>query len=70
MPYRPPDRQLQKDKPLTDEERRLRIKEVQAEQEEKLREALGDELFEWLDAFEGDVDVLGQDWPVSCFKIR
>ena len=57
---------------MTDEERAQRVKELQAEQEERLRGALGDDFFEWLAEYdEGlnewlrrlrqDADVLAQD---------
>jgi len=71
MPYGPV-RESQRDKPLTDEERARKIREVQAEQEERLRQAIGDDFFDWLTEYdEGlnewlrrlrqDVDVLTQD---------
>ena len=43
---------------MTDEERTQRIKELQAEQEERLRRALGNDLYDWLESFEDDLDVL------------
>ena len=45
---------------MTDKERARKVREVQAEQERRLRDALGDELYDWLEAFEQDTDVLGQ----------
>ena len=71
MPYSPTAKP-QKDKPLTEAEREQRAKELQAEQEERLRRALGDDFFEWLAEYdEGlnewlrrlrqDADVLAQD---------
>ena len=62
----------QKDKPLTEAEREQRVKEVQREQEDRLRQAITDEFFEWLNEYdEGlnewlrrlrqDVNVLTQD---------
>ena len=62
MPYGPTVKS-KKGKPLTDEERAQRVKELQAEQEKRLRRALGDDLFEWLQGFEGDMDVLGVELP-------
>ena len=38
-----------------------KIKKLQAEQERRLREALGEDLFEWLQDFAQDIDVLGND---------
>ena len=60
MPYGPDSEQPSKP-PLTDSEREQKVRELQAEQERRLREALTDELFEWLEAFEGDLDVLDRD---------
>jgi len=54
MPYG----QSQGGSPLTDEER---AQKVQAVQERRLRKALGDDRFQWLQDFEHDADVLGQD---------
>jgi hypothetical protein len=59
MTHRPDSEEPNKS-PSIEGEGEQRIKEVQQEQERRLREALGDELYEWLDAFEGDLDVLGQ----------
>ena len=60
MPYGPDSEQPSKP-PLTDAEREQRIKEIQREQERRLRETIGDELFDWLQDFEDDGDVLCQD---------
>ena len=60
MPYGP-NSKPQKDKPLTDSERVRRIEKLQIEQERALRRALGDDLFQWLQDFEPDADVLGRD---------
>ena len=70
MPYGP--RQQQKGKELTDPEREQKVRELQAEQEDRLRRAIGDEFFEflaeydeglneWLRRLRQDVDVLTQD---------
>jgi len=55
MPYGP-NRQPTEDEPLTDEEREQRVKEVQREQEERLRRAIGDEFFEFLAEYDDDLN--------------
>lgn len=48
---------------MTDAERKKRIRQVQEEQERRLRRALGDDLFEWIRDFEQDTDVLSDGVP-------
>ena len=60
LPYGPV-RESQRDKPLTEAERGQRVKALQAEQEKRLRKALGDDLFEWIEDFEQDADVLSRE---------
>ena len=60
MPYGPV-REVSKDKKLSDLEREQKIKEFQQEQEERLRRALGDNLYDWLQDFDDDLDVLTTD---------
>ena len=60
MPFKS-KRELPEEIPLTDAERRLRIAKLQCEQERRLRRALDDGLFEWIEDFEQDADVLTQD---------
>ena len=50
MPYGP-DVKTQDD-PLSEAERKQRLKDLQREQAETLREKLGDELYDWLEDFE------------------
>ena len=71
MPFKS-KRELREEIPLTDAERKQRIRQVQEEQEERLRRAIGNDFFEWLTEYdEGlnewlrrlrqDTDVLSQD---------
>ena len=71
MPYGS-NRQPQKDRPLTEAERKEKIEALQAEQERTLRRAIGDEFFEflaeydeglneWLRRLRQDVDILSRD---------
>jgi hypothetical protein len=48
-------RKLPEEKPLTEIERYQKIKELQTEQERRLRGALGDDLYDWLESFDKDV---------------
>ena len=52
MPYGPVRQAPREDSPLTDSEREQRIKDLQAEQERRLRDVLGDDLYGWLQDFE------------------
>jgi hypothetical protein len=47
--------------PVTEAEQRQRLKDMQREQAETLRDKLGDELYDWLDEFEPDADVLNEN---------
>ena len=57
MPY---DLEPIQDDPVSESERQQRIKDLQREQAETLRDALGPELFDWLESFD-DVDFLVGD---------
>ena len=50
-----------KNDPLCEAERKQRLKDLQREQAETLREILGPELFDWLEQFCDDADFLTQD---------
>lgn len=58
MPY---DLEPVQDDPLTGAEQKQRLKEMQREQAETLRDALGDELYDWLEQFDPDTDFLVED---------
>ena len=58
MPYSKNSRKPEGERPLSPAERECKIKELQAQQEDRLRRALGDALFQWLKEFEQDMDVL------------
>lgn len=60
MPYGPV-RKTPKERALTNKERDERIRRLQQEQEARLRRALGDNLFNWIEEFEQDVDVLNEN---------
>ena len=60
MPYGP-NGERSKKTPLTEAEQKQKLKDLQREQAETLREALGPELYDWLDDFEQDADVLSKD---------
>ena len=71
MPYGP-KRQTPKERALSNKERDERIRKLQAEQEDRLRQAIGDEFFEflaeydeglneWLRRLRQDGDILTQD---------
>ena len=47
--------------PLTEAEQGQRLKDMQREQAETLRDKLGDSLYDWLDEFEPDADVLNEN---------
>lgn len=51
MPYGPV-RKTPKERALTEVESEQRIKALQAEQAERLRRALGDHLFDWIQDFQ------------------
>ena len=46
---------------MTGAEQRQRLKDMQREQAETLRDKLGDSLYDWLDEFEHDADVLNEN---------
>jgi hypothetical protein len=60
MPYGPV-RESPRDKFLTDSECDQRIEELQKEQMERLRWGLGDDLYDWREDFEQDMDILGTE---------
>jgi len=60
MPYGS-DGERPDENPLSEAERKHRVKDMQREQAETLREKLGDELYDWPDSFESDFDSLGED---------
>ena len=61
MPYGP-NTNPQKDKPLTEVERERRIKQLQVEQAQTLRDKLGGPLYDWLDSFDNqDIDFLVEE---------
>lgn len=60
MPYGPV-RESPKERALSNAEREQRIKELQSEQARTLREGLGDELYDWCDAFLESGDILPDD---------
>ena len=55
MPYEP---DLITDDPVSQSEQEQRLKDMQREQVETLRDALGDELYDWLEAFDQDTELL------------
>ena len=57
MPY---DLEPIQDDPVSESEQQERLKDMQREQAETLRDALGPELFDWLESFD-DVDFLVGD---------
>ena len=78
MPFKS-KRELPEEVPLTDAERKQKIKQVQEEQEERLRRAIGDDFFEWLAEYDDDLigcnpmtgmGKFGNNGPVGfiCFK--
>ena len=58
MPY---NLELIQDDPVTGAEQKQRLKDMQREQAETLRDKLGDSLYDWLDEFEHDADVLNEN---------
>ena len=56
----PPKRKTQKERAEAKAERDLRIEKLQAEQEQRLRRGLGDDLFDWIERFDADIDTLSQ----------
>ena len=57
MPY---DLEPIQDDPVSESDRKQRIKDLQSEQARTLRDALGDELYDWLESFD-DVEFLVGD---------
>ena len=49
------------DDPLSEAEQRQRLKGVQAEQARTLRQGLGDDLYDWAEAFLDDMNFLVED---------
>ena len=49
------------DDPLTETDRRQRLRDLRNEQARTLREKLGDPLYDWLDDFCDDFDFLSED---------
>lgn len=49
------------DDPLSQSEQKQRLKDMQREQAETLRDKLGDDLYDWLESFENDLDGLNRD---------
>jgi hypothetical protein len=47
--------------PLTEAEQKQRLKDMQREQAETLRDKLGDSLYDWLEQFDPDMDFLPDD---------
>jgi len=54
MPYG----QSQGDEPLTEAEQKQRLKDLQREQAETLRDKLGGPLYDWMEEFDPDTDFL------------
>ena len=49
------------DDPVSESDRKQRLKNLQRQQAESLRDKLGDELYDWLEQFEPDTDFLPDD---------